>query len=116
MKPSHKLLVFLPLFVVGPEQVEATSIYKPVFCAAAIREAKKNVHESCTVELATYRVFDAPDGSRKAELVSIVPTDHLKAWAACVGENWSKTEQDLSQPLEVDDRVSVEFRLGECGN
>jgi len=94
----------------------ATTMYKTPSCVAVLREALRALGNTCVVEQATYRVIQLSNGARELDLRSIGPTEKLKAWAICVGEHWSSTEQALAQPLGVGEVFSIQFKLGECGS
>ena len=104
------------LLAATAQPVSATTMYKTPICAAVLREALRALGNTCVVEQATYRVIQAANGAQELDLKSIGPTEKLKAWAICVGEHWSNTEQALAQPLGIGEAFSIQFKLGECGS
>lgn len=108
----HMLGVYLSVTAVQP--IYATTMYKVPICAAQIREVAHSLGDTCVVEQATYQVVQTSNGIRKLELMSLSPTEKLKTWAICVGENWSKWAS--SKHASLGENVSIQLKLGECGS
>ena len=114
MTPLCKLVLLAPLIVALSSEAVAISVRKAPICAEAIRELVSVNGGECVREKATFLVVAYSNALEEVELVSLEPTQSLKAWAECIAENWSRTEAGKSNQGGVGAKVAVDLKLGEC--
>jgi hypothetical protein len=114
MTSPCKLMFLLPLIVALSFKAGATSINKAPLCAKATHRLTTVNEGKCVREKATFLVVGSSNARQKVELISLEPTQSLKAWAECIVENWSRTEAGKSSQAGVGTTMTVDLKLGEC--